>query len=156
MGILMITTLVMMFIGRAKMGDCLQREIKEQTLPALLLTPHSSIELCDGWGRGAWKLMRPDLFLYGFGLAGALLYSPLQLAPIVTGLAILIQASGPFLVLSPLVPYSFRGILTGLGLIAAVFVVGIICVGLSIEIHPWLGPWWRCHWRGDGINWDAG
>ena len=140
MGILAITTLTMMFVGRGKTSDCLQKEIKQQTLPALLMTPHSSLELCDGWARGAWKLMQPDLILYGVCVVGALLYSPMELAPIVVGVGILLQASGPFLVLSPLVPFSIQGIATGLGLVASVVVMLAGCVPLSAMVHPWLGP----------------
>ena len=140
MALLIIPTGLMMFIGRGKVSDCLQKEIKDKTLPALLMTPHSAIELCDGWGRGAWKLMQPDLVLYAACLVGCLLYAPLDLAPIICGGAILLLASGPFFVLSPLVPFSFSGILTGLGLIAAVLVILVISVPLSVEIHPWLGP----------------
>ena len=140
MALLTITTLIMMFIGRGKASDCLQREIKEKTLPSLVLTPHSATELCDGWARGGRKLMRPDLVLYVCCLVGVLLYSPQQLAPIIVGWAILIQSSGPFFVLSPLVPFSFKGILSGLGLIAAVLVILGMAVPLSVQVHPWLGP----------------
>lgn len=138
--LLVITTGVMMFIGRGKVSDCLQKEIKEKTLPSLLMTPHTAIELCDGWGRGAWKLMLPDLVLYAACLVGCLLYAPLDMAPIICGGAILLLASGPFFVLSPLVPFSFSGIFSGLGLVAAVLLMLGVTVPLSVNIHPWLGP----------------
>lgn len=140
MGLLVMTTGVMMFIGRGKVSDCLQKEIKEQTLPSLLLTPHAAMEICDGWGRGAWKLMFPDLVLYAACFVAFLLYAPMDLAPIVCGGAILILVSGPFLVLSPLVPFSLKGILSGLGLIAAVLLMLGVAVPLSVHVHPWLGP----------------
>jgi hypothetical protein len=140
MALLIITTGLMMFIGRGKVSDCLQKEIKDKTLPALLMTPHSPLELCDGWGRGAWKLMQPDLVLYAACGVGCLIFSPMTLAPIICGGAILILASGPFFVLSPLVPFSFTGILSGLGLIGAVLGMLVITIPLSVEIHPWLGP----------------
>ena len=138
--LLVITTGVLMFIGRGKVSDCLQKEIKEKTLPSLLLTPHTAIELCDGWGRGAWKLMLPDLVLYVACLVGCLLYSPLEMAPIICGGAILLLASGPFFVLSPLVPFSISGIFSGLGLVAAMLLMLGVAVPLSVMIHPWLGP----------------
>ncbi len=140
MMLLVITTGIMMFVGIGKVSDCLQKEIKAKTLPALLMTPHSPIELCDGWGRGAWKLTHPDLFLYMACLVGCLIYAPMDLAPVICGGAILLQASGPFFVLSPLVPFSFSGILTGLGLIAAVIAMLVVCVPFSVQVHPWLGP----------------
>ena len=140
MALLIIPTGLMMFIGRGKVSDCLQKEIKDKTLPALLMTPHSAMELCDGWGRGAWKLMQPDLVLYAACLVGCLIYAPMDLAPIICGGAILILASGPFFVLSPLVPFSFSGILTGLGLIAAVLLILVVSVPCSVHVHPWLGP----------------
>ncbi len=140
MALLVITTGLMMFIGRGKVSDCLQREIKEKTLPSLLMTPHSAIEICDGWGRGAWKLMQPDLFLYAGCLVGVLLYAPMDMAPVMVGGAILLQASGPFFVLSPLVPFSWSGIFSGLGLIFAIILILVITVPISVMVHPWLGP----------------
>ncbi len=140
MVLLIIPTGLMMFIGRGKVSDCLQKEIKDKTLPDLLMTPHTVLELCDGWGRGAWKLMQPDLVLYAACLVGCLIYAPMDLAPIICGGAILLLASGPFFVLSPLVPFSFWGILTGLGLIAAVMFILVVSVPFSIHVHPWLGP----------------
>jgi len=136
---LVISTLLLMLIGRAKVSDCLQSEIKQKTLPALLLAPQNAIELCDGWGRGAWKLMLPDLVLNAACLVGVLLYSPMELAPGIVGGAILLQASGPFFLLSPLVPYSIRGIASGLGLLTYLFVIIVIAGSLSVGIHPWLG-----------------
>ena len=139
MALLIIPTGLMMFIGLGNVSACLQKEIKDQTLPSLLMTPHSPLELCDGWGRGAWKLMQPDLVLYAACLVGCLIYDPMELAPIVCGGAILIMASGPFFVLSPLVPFSFTGILTGLGLIAVVVLMfAIAIITLAVEL-PWLG-----------------
>ena len=163
MALLIIQTGLMMFVGRGKVSECLQKEIKDQTLPALLMTPHTPLELCDGWGRGAWKLMQPDLVLYAACGVGCLMYSPMELAPIICGGAILILASGPFLVLSPLVPYSIMGILTGLGLIAALLGILLISVPLSVTIHPWLGQLvllplaWGWNWlcRRMILNWFA-
>ena len=140
MALLIIPTGLMMLIGRGKVSDCLQKEIKDKTLPSLLMTPHTPLELCDGWGRGAGKLMQPDLVLYAACLVGCLLYGPLDLAPIICVGAILLLASGPFFVLSPLVPFSFSGILTGLGLIVAVLCMLVISVSFSVLVHPWLGP----------------
>ncbi len=140
MVLLIIPTGLMMFIGRGKVSDCLQKEIKDKTLPDLLMTPHTVLELCDGWGRGAWKLMQPDLVLYAACLVGCLIYAPMDLAPIICGGAILILASGPFFVLSPLVPFSFWGILSGLGLIFAILIILGISVPFSALVHPWLGP----------------
>lgn len=138
--LLVISTGIMMFVGRGKVSDCLQKEIKEKTLPSLLLTPYSALELCDGWARGAWKLMLPDLILYAACCVAGLLYAPMDMAPILCGGAILVLASGPFLVLSPLVPFSPSGICSGLGLIAAVLLILCVTVPLSIHVHPWLGP----------------
>ena len=140
MALLIIPTGLMMFIGRANVSACLQKEIKEKTLPSLLMTPHTPLELYDGWGRGAWKLMQPDLVLYAACGVGCLIYDPMELAPIIWGGAILLLASGPFFVLSPLVPFSFSGILTGLGLIAAILAMLVITVPLFVIVHPWLGP----------------
>lgn len=137
--ILFIVTLGLMFLGSAKVGDCLQREIKAATLAALVLTPHTPLELCDGWRRGVVKLMRPDLFLYGFTLACAIYYSPMEAAPIVVGVAILFLASGHLLILSPLVPWSFKGIVSGLGLVVTLFIILVIVLIVSASINPWLG-----------------
>ncbi len=139
MALLIIPTGLMMLIGRGNVSSCLQKEIKDQTLPSLLMTPHTPLEICDGWGRGAWKLMQPDLVLYAACLVGCLIYDPMVLAPIVCGGAILIMASGPFFVLSPLVRFSFSGILTGLGIIAATLLMLAIAGITMAEELPWLG-----------------
>lgn len=138
--VLTISTLSLMFIGRGKVSDCLQREIKQQTLPSLLLTPHRSLDLIDGWSRGAKKLAKPDFVLHMICLAVLLVVSPNDAAPIFVAVAMLLMASEPFFVLSPLVPYSVRGIATGLGVIIAVICAGTLAVLGSVAIHPWAGP----------------
>lgn len=139
MTLLVITSGVLMFMGQGKVSDCLQRELRDKTLPSLLMTPHTPLELCDGWGRGATWMMLVDLPVHLAALAAVMFYSWERMAPIITGGYLLMLATRNFLILSPLVPFSFRGIVTGLGLIVLVLVMLIIAVPLSTELHPWLG-----------------
>ena len=122
-----------------KPTDCLEREIREQTLPTLLLTPNSTDDFYAGWQRGAWHLAWPDIaFAAGIALASYALH---PIAPaIVVSLMIAILFSGPFMMLSPLVPFTFLGIVTGVALtFAAVFIVAL-CIGCGATVHPMLAP----------------
>ena len=85
------------------------------------------------------KLMRTDLFLLGFTFACAICYSPTEGAPLVVDLAILALACGPLFILSPLVPWSFRGIFSGLGLVVTLLIMLMIVVAISASMAPWLG-----------------
>ncbi len=136
---LIATTTIMMFIGQAKVSDCLQKEIKEQTIPALLMTPYSTQELCAGWSRGAWKLQQLDLILYAACLAACLWTSPDELSPAICIGAAMLLSCGPFFVLSPLIPFSFGGIATGVWLITLPFMILGVAAGLTVEVHRWLG-----------------
>jgi hypothetical protein len=138
--LLAITSAILLFMGQGKVSDCLQRELKDKTLPSLLMTPHTPIELCDGWGRGATWMMLVDLPVHLAALGGFLFHSMLPAAPIIFGAYVLMLSMRSFLILSPLVPFSFRGIVTGVGLIAVVIVLLIIALPLSVNFHPWLGP----------------
>lgn len=136
---LLIASFGMLITGRGKVSDCLQREIKESTIPMLLLTPHTPLELCDGWGRGARRITRPDLFLFGFMVVYVVAYSPEEGAPFLVDVGALLMSSSPFLVLSPLVPWTFRGVFSGLKLIGVLILMAVIVVALSVNINPWLG-----------------
>lgn len=138
--LLVIVSGVLMFMGQGKVSDCLQRELREKTLPSLLMTPHTPMELCDGWGRGASWMMLVDLPVHLAALGGVLFYLLKPAAPVIVSGAVLMLSVRSFLILSPLVPFSFRGILSGLILIALVIVMLIVCVPLSVKFHPWLGP----------------
>ena len=137
--ILYFIALGLMFLNSAKVGDCLQREIKASTFSVLALTPHTPLELCDGWRRGVVKLMRADLFLLGFTFACVICYSLTEGAPLVVDLAILALACGPLFILSPLVPWSFQGIFSGLGLVVTLLIMLMIVVVISAIMDPWLG-----------------
>ncbi len=41
MVVVVVTSIVLMFIGQGKVSDCLQRELREKTLGTLLMTPHT-------------------------------------------------------------------------------------------------------------------
>jgi hypothetical protein len=145
MVIVMVTSIVLMFIGQGKVSDCLQRELREKTLGTLLMTPHTPREICDGWGRGAWRMMLVDLPVHLVAVVGVVCWSLFYSAPgmfasvIVCGYMGLLSMRS-FLILSPLVPFSFRGIATGVGLIFLALVLFVIAVRLSLVIHSALGP----------------
>lgn len=130
---------VAMLAAVNKPSDCLSREIREQTLPTLLLTPNSTDDFYVGWQRGAWHLAWPDI-LFAAGIAAAS-YALDPVAPtIVVSLMIAILFSGPFMMLSPLVPFTFSGIATGMVLtFAAIFIVAI-CIGCGVTVHPLMAP----------------
>jgi len=129
-----------MFRGITRAGECLQQEIRESTLPTLVLTPHEPVELHDGWSRGTWQLLRPELVLFAVGLVASLARDPEYLAPAMLSVGLGILAAGPFFTLSPLLPYTVKGIVTGL----LVFLGMALCVFPSvlagIFLHPWLAP----------------
>ena len=129
-----------MFRGITRIGECLQQEIRESTLSTLILTPHEPVELHDGWSRGIWRLMRPELVLFGVGVVVSLLRDPVNLAPaIVTG-GLGVLATGPFFTLSPLLPYTFKGIATGLLVFVGMIACAVIATLVGIFGHPWLAP----------------
>jgi hypothetical protein len=126
---------VAIFIAVSKTGDCLTREIRERTMTVLLLTPHDPDDLFAGWQRGARRLAWPDVFL-----AAAVTVASVTLSPVAPAIAISVAAailsSGPFLTLSPLVPFSFTGIATGLLLIVLGIVLAAVCVYVAVAVHP--------------------
>jgi hypothetical protein len=130
----------------AKPGDCLQREIREKTLPMLMLTPHEEVELYDGWRRGAWRLSVPDLALLGVAAIALLPMRPeFSIWMLAAGAAIL--SSGPFLMLSQLVPWTLRGIAAGfsvvfllLGLTLVCTILGAALSTISFPLAPLLFP----------------
>lgn len=137
---LIVCSLILLFMGQGKVSDCLQKELRDKTLSSLLMTPHTPLELCDGWGRGAWKMMWVDMPVHAATIVAMFLYSPSRGAPMIVCGMIMVLASRHFLTLSPLVPYSILGVLTGVGLIfVPILFVGWI-VGLSIRFQPWIGP----------------
>jgi hypothetical protein len=130
---------VAMLAAVNKPSDCLSREIREQTLPTLLLTPNSTDDVYAGWQRGAWHLAWPDIM---FAAEIALVsYALDPVAPaIVVSLAVAILFSGPFMMLSPLVPFTFSGIATGLALTFVALVIVAICIGCGATVHPLAAP----------------
>lgn len=137
--ILIASSALMMLVGQSKVSDCLQKEIRELTIASLLMTPHTSLELCEGWNRGARRLQRLDPILVGACVASCLWVSPNEVAPAICVGGIMLWACSPFFVLSPLIPYSFRGIMVGLLLIAIPFWALGIVAGIMHEVHYWVG-----------------
>lgn len=85
-------------------------------------------------------MIGPDLFLLAMSLGIALWHSPMKAAPAVAGIAVILLCSGPLIVLSPLVPFTLRGLVTGLGLVMTLFGMAAALSALSVFFHPWLGP----------------
>ena len=84
--------------------------------------------------------MWPDFCLLAMCLGIALWHSPMKLAPAYAGFAVILLCSGPFIVLSPLVPFTLRGLVTGVGLVMALIGMAAALLALSVFFHPWLGP----------------
>jgi hypothetical protein len=97
------------------------REVRDETLPMLLLTPHDAEEFFAGWQRGALRLAWPDIALCLGVAAVSLALDPV--APlIVLGVGGAILCSAPFVMLWGLVPFSAEGLATGLALIFVILV----------------------------------
>lgn len=133
-------TFCCVFISQSLVGANFLNELKLQTLPTLMLAPVSYLDLYDGWRRGVRKMMWPDLCLLAMCLGGTLWYSPMVLAPAYVGTVVVLLCSGPFIVLSPMVPFTFRGLVTGVGLVVTLFGMAAALFSLSAFFHPWLGP----------------
>ena len=128
-----------MIMSANKAGDCLSREIKERTITMLLLTPNGPGDFYAGWQRGALRLAWPDSLLWvGVTLASWTMNS--MAPPIMITIGVAILASSPFLMLSPLVPFSVRGITTGVALIAGLIVILIVTVAFGVSMSPLAVP----------------
>lgn len=122
-----------------KTGECLTREINDKTIGTLFLTPHDCLDLTAGWRRGAWRLAIPDLVLWGcMTIASGLVneYGP----PIMLCIGMMLVASERFFILSPLMPFTFLGVTTGLGLIFVFMAVASVCIVAAAVVHPWMAP----------------
>ena len=130
---------LMLLISVSKPGDCMTREVRDETLPMLMLTPHDAEEFFAGWQRGALHLAWPDIALCLGVTAASLLLDPV--APlIVLGVGGAILCSAPFLMLWGLVPFSGEGLATGVALILVILLLAGVCIGLSAAVHPALFP----------------
>ena len=133
-------TFCLIFISHSLVGANFLAELKLQTLTTLMMTPLGYMDLYDGWRRGVRKMMWPDFCLLAMCLGIALWHSPMKLAPAYAGFAVILLCSGPFIVLSPLVPFSLRGLVTGIGLVMTLSMMVAVLLSLSVFFHPWLGP----------------
>ncbi len=129
-----------LFRGVTRVGECLQQEIRESTLSTLILTPHEPVELHDGWSRGIWRLMRPELVLFSVGIGVSLIRNSAQLSPAIVAIGIGILSTGPFFTLSPLLPYTFKGIATGLLVFAGMLVCAVAATLAALFGTPWFAP----------------
>jgi hypothetical protein len=133
------TCLVVMLIAVGKPSDCLSREIRDETMPTLLLTPNSITDYYLGWQRGAGRLAWPDVALAAVLALSAFALDPIA-PPSVVSVAVGILFAGPFMMLSPLVPFTFNGVATGLGLTFLFIVIVGICIVVGFLSHPVFGP----------------
>lgn len=138
-GLSALTAVVTLVQGVAKPSECLTKEIRDQTMPTLMLTPHEPDDFFAGWSRGARKLNVPavvfavlvSLVSLAFGLNGPLVSF--------TVLAVILL-NAPFFMLSPLVPFSGRGIVTGLSLLVTAIFIAMLSIALAVVVHPILLP----------------
>jgi hypothetical protein len=134
-----IAAAVALLFSVAKPSDCLSREIRDLTIGTLLLTPHEPDDLYAGWRRGARRLARPALFFAGFMIVVSAAID--QRAPLVAvSVAAALLLSGPFFMLSPLVPFSLEGIGTALLLFTVAGVIACVSIVAAVMWHPVLLP----------------
>jgi hypothetical protein len=122
-----------------KPGECLTREINEKTIGTLLLTPHNYLEFTAGWQRGAWRLAAPDLVLWGILTAVSGLFH-VNSPPIMLCIGMMLVSTHHFFILSPLMPFSFLGVTSGLALIFVFIVVAAVCIAVAQIVHLWAAP----------------
>jgi hypothetical protein len=134
-GLSALTAVVTLVQGVAKPSECMTREIQNQTMPTLMLTPHEPDDFYAAWSRGARRLTLPamafavlvSLVSLSFGLNGPLISFTIL---------VVILLNAPFFMLSPLVPFSGRGILTGLGLLFSAICIAVVSITLAVLVHP--------------------
>lgn len=110
--------------------ECLAKEIRDETVNVLLLTPHEPMDLYQEWHRGTWWLLWPEI-TFGLCLCIASFWWDWRAAPVVLGVMVAIMTSGPFLMLSPLVPRTLRGISAGVGVALFVSFCALTAIGVS-------------------------
>lgn len=123
-----------------KPGECLTREFNDKTISTLLLTPHTCSELVAGWRRGAWRLAAPDLVEWSLlTLVSALVH---QVAPpIMLCVGLVLVFSQHFFILSPLIPFTFKGVTAGVLLIVLFCVPVSLCIFAGLYAQSaWLVP----------------
>lgn len=126
------TAAILLIVAVAKPSDCLTRELREQTLPMLVLTPRDLEDFYTGWQRGARRLAWPDLVLAIAVTIGSVALHP-NVPVVMTAVIAAILCSGPFLMLSPLVPYKSIG--TGLLLLCLMLFVSGVCIAAAVATH---------------------
>jgi hypothetical protein len=131
------TAAILLIVAVAKPSDCLARELREQTLPMLVLTPRDLDDFYSGWQRGARRLAWPDLVLAMAVTIGSTALHP-NVPVVMTAVIAGILCSGPFLMLSPLVPYKSIG--TGLLLLLIMLFVSGMCIAVAVATHVVLLP----------------
>ncbi len=143
--VVVVTSIVLMFIGQGKVSG----------LPATRAAREDARDAADDAAYAAGNLRwlgtrgvaddagRPAVHLVAVGgtICSSLSYSATGLVASVFVCGYLgLLSMRSFLILSPLVPFSFRGIVSGVGLIFLAIVLFVIAVQLSIFVHPVLGP----------------
>jgi hypothetical protein len=134
-----IAAAVALLFSVAKPSDCLSCEIRDLTIGTLLLTPHEPDDFYAGWSRGARRLARPSLFFAGFMIVVSAGIDP-QAPLIAASVAAALWLSGPFFMLSPLVPFSLEGIATALLLFTVAGLIACVSIVAAVMWHPVLLP----------------
>lgn len=130
---------LMLVIAIDKPSDCIKREIRDGTMPMLLLTPHDLEEILAGWQRGAMRLAYPDVSFWVAATLAAFLLGPAGPIVVFTIGAVLL-CSGPFWCLWSLMGFSSEGIFTAGTLVVTAVLTGVGCCWLAAVVHPLLLP----------------
>ncbi|WP_146510175.1 hypothetical protein [Thalassoglobus neptunius] len=116
-------------------SQCLDKELKTQTLQALTLTPHTGTEIYQAWRRGAMKIAIPD-FVYAAAVIFSLYFVHPYLALGAFTLCTAAMISGPFMMVSHLVPLTKKGIGTSLIVVSQLITILSLGTAASIFFHP--------------------
>ncbi|MCA9079803.1 MAG: hypothetical protein KDA58_04560, partial [Planctomycetaceae bacterium] len=136
----------MLLLTLNKPADCLQREIKEETLPWLLIAGFDVVDLINGWRRGSNWVVWPDVLLWGVVVVVSGARHP-ETLPILLAIGAWIFTAWPFMALSPLVPFSLKGGLAGFAIVGIMVVLVVFAIIIGATISPWavfplaLPPW---------------
>ncbi len=137
-GLFAVAAPVVLLMKVSLANNCLEKEIKAQTLTTLMLTPYHNVEFYHGWHRGAWRMLQRDLYICGTAALIAFYFEPMMTSVTVI-VTIGILLSGPFLLLSALVPITLKGVPISFAVVGVLIVIIISGIVIGAIWSPIIG-----------------